>query len=172
MIKSDQSICGLHWNASTGFSTVAKMTGLAYQRMVKKKKEDLLQQKKTTPKYYKVCSNCLQQTYQGSNHSVSKCRSYWWNKVSHVEELVSSPTTLQGVASRVIKNHADTFLNHADPLPTLGLEKKLIRPSAEASASFTSEQLFRFQADLGLSNREMRLLAQDLRVPTGSRKAV
>ena len=145
--------------------TVAKMTGLAYQRMVKKKRGRPAAEK-TTPKCYKVCSNCFQQIYQGSNHSVSKCRRSRRNKVSHVEELVSSPTTLQRVASRVIKNHADT------PLSTLGPKKKLIRRSAEASTSFTSEQLFGFQADLGLSNRQTRVLAQDLRAATGSRKAV
>ena len=71
------------------------------------------------------------------------------------------------MASRIIKSHADT------PLSTLGPQKKLIRTSAEASTSFfTSEQLFGFQADLDLSNRQTRLLAQDLRVATGSRKAM
>ena len=54
----------------------------------------------------------------------------------------------------------------------LGPKKKLIHTSAEASTSFTSEQLFGFQADLGLSNSQTRLLAQDLRGATGSRKAV
>ena len=70
------------------------------------------------------------------------------------------------MASRVIKNLADT------PLLTLGPKKKLICASAEASASFTSEQPFGLQADLGLSNEQTRLLAQNLRVATGSRKAV
>ena len=146
--------------------TVAKMTGLAYQRMVKKKKGRPAAAEKMTLKCYKVCSNCFQQIYQGSNHSVSKCRSSRRNKVSYVQELLSSPTTLQRVASRVIENHADT------PLSTLGPKWKLIRTSAEASTSFTSEQLFGFQSDLGLSNRQTRLLAQDLRVAAGSGKAV
>ena len=128
--------------------TVAKMTGLAYQRIVKKNKGRPAAAEKTTPMCYKVCSNCFQQIYQGSNHSISKCRSSRWNKVSHAEELVSSPTAFQRVASRVTKNHADK--NHA--LTTLGPKKKLIRTSAEASTNFTSEQLFGFQADLGLSN--------------------
>ena len=78
---------------------------------------------------------------------------------------MSTPTTLQRVAFGVIKNHADT------PLSTLSPKKKLICTSAEASTSFTSEQLFWFQADLGLSNGQTRLPAQDLRVATGSRKA-
>ena len=147
--------------------TVAKMTRLAYQRIVKKKKGRPAAAEKTTPKCYKVCSNCFQQIYQRSNHSVSKClSSRRQNKVSHVEELVSSPTILERLASCVIKNHTDT------PLSTLGPKKKSIRTSAEASTSFTSEQLFGFQVDLGLSNRQTRLLAQDLRMTTGSRKAV
>ena len=70
------------------------------------------------------------------------------------------------MASCVFKNHADT------PLSTVGPKKKLIHTSAEASTSFTSEPLSGFQADLDLSNRQTRLLAQDLRVATGSRKAV
>ena len=70
------------------------------------------------------------------------------------------------MASRVIKNLADT------PLLTLGPKKKLICASAEASTSFTSEQPFGLQADLGLSNEQTRLLAQNLRVATGLRKAV
>ena len=56
-----------------------------------------------------------------------------------VEELVSIPTTLQRVASYVIKNYAHT------PLSTLGPLKKLIHTSAEASTSFTSEELFDFK---------------------------
>ena len=91
-----------------------------------------------------------------------KYRSSWKNKVSHVEELVSSPTALQRVVSRVIKNYADT------PSSNLDLKKKLISTSAEASTSFTSEQLFRFQADLGLSNTQTKLLG----VTTGWRKTV
>ena len=142
--------------------TVAKMTGWAYQ----KKKGRPAAAKKMTPKCYKVCCNCFQQIYQASNHSVPKCRSSWQNKVSHVEELVSSPTALQRMTSCVIKNHANT------PLWTLGSKKKLIRTLAKASTSFTSKQLFGFQANLGLSNRQTRLLLQDLRVATGSRKAV
>ena len=90
-----------------------------------------------------------------------KCQSSPWNKVSHIEEVVSSSATFQRVAPRVIKNYADT------PLPTLGLKKKLTHSSAEASTSFTSEQLFGFQADSGLSNRQTSLLAWDLRVATG-----
>ena len=83
-----------------------------------------------------------------------------------VEELVRSPATLQRVTSCVIKNHADT------PLSTSSRKKKLIHKSAEASTSFTYEQLFRLQADLGLSSRQTRVHAHDLRVATGSRKAV
>ena len=56
----------------------------------------------------------FQQIYQGSNHSVWKCRSSRRNIVSQIEELIRSPTTLQGVASHLIKNHADT------PLSTVG----------------------------------------------------
>ena len=134
--------------------------------MVKRKKGRSSAAEKTTPKCYKVCSNCFQYIYQGSNHSVSKCQSSQREKASHVEELVSSATTLQRLASRVIKNHADT------PLSALSPKKKLIHTSAEASTGFSSEQLFGFQADLGFSNRQTRLLAQDLKVATGSRKAV
>ena len=67
---------------------------------------------------------------------------------------------------RVIKNHVDTNFSTFDP------KKKLICKSAEASASFTREQLFTFEADLGLSNRQTNFFAQDLRVVTGLRKAV
>ena len=63
------------------------------------------------------------------------------------------PTTLQRVASHVFNNHADTTLS------TLGLKKKLIRTSTEASTSFTSGHLFGLQTGLGLSNGETRLLA-------------
>ena len=57
-------------------------------------------------------------------------------------------------------------------MSALGPKKKLIHTSAEASTGFSSEQLFRFQTDLGFSNRQTRLLAQDLKVATGSRKAM
>lgn len=50
------------------------------------------------------------------------------------------------MAFGVIKNHADT------PSSTLGPKKKLISTSAEASMSFTSEQLLEFQADLEGNN--------------------
>ena len=49
----------------------------------------------------------------------------------------------------VITNHANI------PLSSLGPEKKLICTSAETITRFTGEQLFRFQADLGLINRQM-----------------
>ena len=49
--------------------TVAKMTGLAYQQIVKKKVRPAAPYKSTS-KCYKVCSNCFQQVYQGSNHSI------------------------------------------------------------------------------------------------------
>ena len=80
--------------------------------MVKKKKKKgrPAAAVKTTIKCCKVCSNCFQQIYQRNNHSVSKYRSSRRNKVSRVEELASSPTTLQRVACRVIKNHAETLL--------------------------------------------------------------
>ena len=146
--------------------TVPKMTGLTYQRMLKKKRGRPAAEEKTTSKSYKVCSNCFHQIYQGSNHSESKCRNSRRNKVSHVEELVSSPTTLQRVTSRDIKNLDDTRLS------TLGPKRKLIRTSAESTMNFNSVQLFRVQTDLGLSNTQTRVLAQDLRVVTGSRKTV
>ena len=70
------------------------------------------------------------------------------------------------VISRVITNHVDTTLS------TLDQKKKLICRSVNANTSFTNEQLFGFQADLGLSDRQMILIAQDLRVVTDLRKAV
>ena len=132
--------------------------------MVKKKTGRPVAAEKTTPKCYKICSNCFQQIYQGRNHTLSKCRSSRQSKVSHF--VVSSPKTLQKVAFHVIKSHDDT------PLSTLGLKKKLICTSAEVITSFTSEQLFRNQADLGLVNGKTRVLAQHLKVAAGSRKAV
>ena len=63
-------------------------------------------------------------------------------------------------------NHVVTTLSTLDP------KKKLICRSAEANSSFTREQLFGFEADLGLSNRETNFFAQDLRVVTGLRKTV
>ena len=74
--------------------------------------------------------------------------------------------TLKRVTSYVIKNHAHI------PLSTSSGKKKLIHKSAETSTSFTYEQLFRLQADLGLSTRQTRVHAHDLRVATSSRKAV
>ena len=114
---------------------------------------------KTTPKGYKV-------------KSTKEAITLYWNAkvldktVSLVQELVRSPATLQTVFSCVIKNHADT------PLSTSSRKKKLIHTSAETSTSFTYGQLFRFQADLGLSTRQTRVHAHDFRVATGLRKAV
>ena len=116
----------LDWECS--ICTVAKMRGLAYQRMVKRKKGKPDATEKTTLKCYKVYSNCFQQLYQGSNDSVSKYWSSWRYKVSPGNDLVNSRTTLQIVASCVIKNHAGTPFSS-----TLGPKKKLIRTSAEAS---------------------------------------
>ena len=48
----------------------------------------------------------------------------------------------------------------------------MIGESTASKESFTGEQLFGLQQDLGLSNTQTRVLAQDLRLATGSRKAV
>ena len=144
--------------------TVAKMTGLAYNRMVKKKKG---RPKGNAPQCYKICGKCFQQIYQGSNHSASKCRYSRRDKVSHVEKLVSTPTTLQRVASRIVKRHSDT------PLATLGPNKRrIIETPRKHEPIFNSEQVLGMQTDLGLSNTQTRILAQDLRMATGSRKAI
>ena len=54
--------------------TVAKMTGLGCQWMVKKKKGRPAAAEKTTPKWFKVCSNCFQQIYQGSKTKFHKLK--------------------------------------------------------------------------------------------------
>ena len=159
-LRSGSSVCECR------ICNIAKMTGLAYHRMIKRKR-GRRPSSSNTPTIYKICTNCFQKIYQGSNHSVSNCRYSRRNKVSNVEELVSSPTTLQRVASRVIKNQDGT------PLSTLGPNRKLINESAGSShPSFSGEQLFGIQTDLGLSNKKTRVLAQDLRLATDSRKAV
>ena len=144
--------------------TVAKVTRLAFQTMVKKERPAAAE--RTTPNCYKVVSYCFQRRYHASNQSVSKCWSSWQNKVSHIGGLVSGQTTLQRVTSHVITNIVDTLLSN------LGPKKKLICTSAKTNTSFTREQLFQFQADLSLSNMQTRVFAQDLRVVTGSRKVV
>ena len=68
------------------------------------------------------------------------------------------------MSSRLINENDDTHLS------TLGPKKKLIRDSTENSPAFTSTQLFGIQTDL--SNKQTKVLAQDLRVATGSRKGV
>ena len=91
--------------------TIAKMTGLAYQWMVKKKKGRPVVAEKMTPMCYKICSNCFQQIFQRSNHSESKCRICRQNKVSRIEDWLRSQTKLQRVTSRGIKNPGYTLLS-------------------------------------------------------------
>ena len=144
--------------------TVAKMTGLEYTRSLKKKKG---RTKTTTPvKYHKICGNCFHEIYQGSNQSAEKCRYSRRDKVRQVEEILESPTTLQRVTARVLKRQSDT------PLATLGPNKKKVCESSIAKPQFESDQLLGIQTDLGLSNSQTRILAQDIRLVTGSRKSI
>ena len=88
--------------------------------------------------------------------------------MSNVVNLVNSPTTLQRIASRVITEENGT------PLYTLGPNKRAIikSPTTESNPIFPGKQLFGIQANLGLSNKQTRVLVQDIRLSVGSRKAV
>ena len=67
--------------------TVAKMQGLTYQRMYKKKGG---RPKSTSekPKSFKICSQCFDHIYRGSNHSAIKCQNSRRSKVYNIESLV------------------------------------------------------------------------------------
>ena len=144
--------------------TIAKMTGLEYSRMTRGKRGRPSKTAQQT--IVKFCSNCYQKIYQGSNHSVSNCKSRK-RKITNASNLVSSPTTRQRLASNVLKEHEGT------PLATLGPPRKTdVTEPLPAGKPFTSKQLFGMQTDLGLSNTRTRVLAQNLRLASGSRKAV
>ena len=147
---------------------VAKMPGVTYQRMFKKKRGRPKKEGTVTPpkSYYKVCSNCFEHIYKGSNHTEASCKNSRRSKVYNIEALVQSPTTLQRVASRVIKDAAGT------PLATLGPNEKKCEKATVRKEIFTSEHLFGMQQDLNLSNKQTIVLAQDLRLATGSKTAV
>ena len=141
-------------------STVAKMRGLEYQRLMKKKRG---RPKAATPDdrptSCKVCSNCFASIYRGSNHSASACKHSRRSKVYNVENLVQSPVTLERVASRVIKQSSET------PLSTLGpKEKQLVVNTQPRKELFTAGDLCGIQQDLQLSDTRVRTLAQDIRI--------
>ena len=98
----------------------------------------------------------------------------WYQKSISEENF---PTPQQGKFHILIRDYLLDESFNDTPLSTLGPNNKLIRTSTEASTNFTSRHLLGFQADLGFwqmkfSNWQTRLLAQDLGVATGSRKAM
>lgn len=146
---------------------VAKMPGITYQRMLKKKRGRPKEGDEVTPsKTHKVCSNCFEHIYRGSSHTAANCKNSRRSKVYNIEGLVQSPTTLQRIASRVVKDSDST------PLATLGPNVKKCETVTARKEIFASKHLFGIQQDLNLSNKQTIALAQDLRLVTGSRTAV
>ena len=162
MIEDNRSISSPHWIVSSGFALLQIWQVWHTNEWWKREKEDLQQQR-----WWLLCaqkSSIL--AFNKFNKEAITLYNKVYYKVSRVEDLVNSPTIIQRVASRAIKNHTDTSLS------TLGQKKKLIRISAEASTTFASERLFGFQADLNLSDKQSRVLAGDFIVATGWRKTV
>ena len=146
---------------------VAKMRGLEYCRKAKKTRGwPKMEETPENPTSYKVCSNCFAHIYRGINHSVTSCKFSRRDKVYNVENLVKSPVTLQRIASRVVRDSAVT------PLSTLGPRERTVSSTKPKELSFTSEDLCGIQLDLQLSNTQTKVLAQDIRMISHSRKAV
>lgn len=122
------------------------MPGVTYQRMFKKKRG----------------------TKEGrnGNHTEASCKNSRRSKVYNIEALVQSPTTMQRVASRIIKDAGST------PLATLGPNEKSIEKATVRKEIFSSEHLFGMQPDLNLSNKQTIVLAQDMRLATRFKTAV
>ena len=161
-IEGNRSISHPHWIVSAGFALLQIWQVWNTNEWWRRENEDLQQQRWWLLSAQK--SSII--AFNKFNKEAITLYIKVYYKVSCVEDLVNSPTTLQRVASRVIKNHADTSLS------TLDQKKKLIRISAEASTSFTIERLFGFQAHFNLSDRKTTVLAGDLIVETGWKEAV
>ena len=118
-----------------------------------------------TPVLLMICGNCFARLGKGYTHNCESRRS----KVTNIEKLLSSPTTSQRVASRIIDSSATPLLATLGPRPkpiagsNLGNSKKQL---------FSSEDMSMVQRDLNLSNYQVVTLAEDLRASSGSRKLI
>ena len=113
---------------------------------------------------FKLCAHCLTKLYRGCNHSKSDCSSRR-QKVYNVNELVNSPVTVQRVASKVIES-AD-----GESIATLGpYRKETVLPTPKKPrVLFSATDLSHIQKNHSLSNHQTLLLAEDIRLASGSR---
>ena len=119
-----------------------------------------------TSQNFKVCSNCFAKIYRGSTHSSSSCKFSRRAKIDNIEELVKSPSSLERLALRTIYKSSDTVLS------TLGNKGKQVGQTIPRKVLFNKEDMIGIQQDLQLSNKQVKVLAQDLRICTDSRKSV
>ena len=107
-----------------------------------------------------ICSKCFSRIGKGFKHDCTRR-----GKVSNLENhLLTSPTTAQRVASRVVTTTTTSYL------ATLGPNSLPINSSLPSKKKlFTVEDMSLFQQDIGLSNRKVKRLAEDIRSTSGCR---
>ena len=88
----------------------------------------------------KICATCFRIVYPGCTHDCTSSRKA---RVENLEDLVSSPSTSQVYASRVIDNSDGTLLTLS------GKCKKLEKPAA-AKQLYSSDDMLHIQKDLHL----------------------
>ena len=89
-------------------------------------------------------------------------------KVSNLNNLLASPVSAQRVASRVIASADSPFLATLGPNP-LPIKSPLISSKKKL---FTVNDMSMIQQDLGLSNKKVKRLAEDMRTASGSRTII
>ena len=111
-------------------------------------------------------SNCFAKIYRGSTQSSSSCKFSRRAKIDNIKELVKSPSSLERLTSRTIYKSSDTVLS------TFGNKRKQVGQTIPRKVLFSKEDMTGIQQDLQLSNKQVKVLAQDLRICTDSRKSV
>ena len=110
-----------------------------------------------------ICSKCFSKIGKGYAHDCSRR-----GKVSNVQNLLcDTPTTAQRYASRVISQCATQVLATLGPTP-----KSVSSGPTKKKKLFTVEDMAVIQQDLSLSNRKMKILAEDMRSASGSRNII
>ena len=105
--------------------------------------------------YLVVCSKCFSKIGKGFQHDCTRR-----GKVSNLNNLLASPVSAQRVASRVIANADSPFLATLGPNP-LPIKSPPICSKREL---FTINDMSLIQQDLGLSNKKVKRLAEDMRI--------
>ena len=136
--------------------TVAKQSGISLHHSRKDRPKRGRPAAKQQPEAFKICSKCFTKLYRGCSHSSAQCSSRR-NKIDSIIDL-SSPTSIARAASRI----------DVSPMP-LGRPKGIEQVRKEL---FTVDDIYRMGQNLNLSSRGIKTLAQDIRIATGSRKAI